>query len=100
MKKSLRCPKCQGERIWVVEQFRVPDETEGGRQLSVVQNQETTPGFMGLPRVQARGHFDLYTCDGCGYSELYAQGLSELKHDPRRGVRLIDASAKRQGPFR
>ena len=24
MKKSLRCPKCQGERIWVVEQFRVP----------------------------------------------------------------------------
>jgi predicted nucleic-acid-binding Zn-ribbon protein len=100
MKKSLRCPKCQGERIWVIERFRVPDETDSGRQLSVVQNQETTKGFMGLPRVTPRGHFDLYACNGCGYSELYAEKLSELTADPKKGVRLIDATAKKQGPFR
>lgn len=92
---------CGGVRIWVIERFRVPSETSEGQPLSVVPHQpEMSRGFFAIPRQSPRGHFDLYACDGCGFSELYARDLSSLTEDPERGVRMIDASERSKGPFR
>jgi predicted nucleic-acid-binding Zn-ribbon protein len=101
MKNHLRCPKCAGKRIWVIEKYRIPGESAEGRELPVVPHQETArAGLFQALRVAPRGHFDLFVCDGCGYSELWAAGLGDLVEDPARGVRLVDMSDVTQGPFR
>ena len=101
MQRSLKCPKCSGVRIWVIERFRVPSETAEGAELSIVPHQqETARGFFAIPRHSPRGHFDLYACDACGFAELYARGLSTLEPDPERGIRLVDAGERTKGPFR
>ena len=106
MKNLLRCPKCAGKRIWVIEKYRIPGESAEGRVLSLVVHQ-TKPEetrFLGdlLGSLQARpqGHLDLFVCDGCGYAELWAGGVRDLVADPARGIRLIDTSDVGAGPFR
>src|SRR5512139_3338064 len=101
MQRSLKCPKCGGVKIWVIERFRVPSETAEGQELSVVPHQrEMTRGMFAIPRISPRGHFDLYACDACGFSELYARDLASLDPDPERGIRLVDATEPQKGPFR
>ena len=101
MKKNQRCPKCDGKRIWVVEAFRIPTETAQGQVLPVVPHQESgAVGFLALARIKPVGQFDVYLCGGCGYSELWASGLDELRADPAKGVRLLDSSTEPAGPFR
>ena len=103
MKNHLRCPKCAGKRIWVIEKYRIPGEAAEGRELPVLPHQPAGPaggGFLSLARVAPVGRFDLFLCDGCGYSELWASGFRELVADPARGVRLIDTSHTNEGPFR
>ncbi|HEY8078080.1 MAG TPA: hypothetical protein VIF62_28330, partial [Labilithrix sp.] len=96
-----RCPKCDGKKIWVVEAFRIPTETAQGQVLPVVPHQETgSLGFLALARVKPVGAFDVYLCAGCGYSELWASGLDELKANAPSGVRLLDSSTQPAGPFR
>jgi len=101
MKSHHRCPKCSGRKIWVVEKYRVPGEAAEGRELPVIPHQGGTgaASFL-LGRLNPIGSFDLFVCDGCGYSELYASGFRELKADPQRGVRLLDTSDTNEGPFR
>jgi len=101
MKRSHQCPKCDGQRLWVIERYRLPSETAEGQEMPVVPHQaDVKPGLFGMPRVSPRGHFDVYVCDGCGYTELYGGGLDALVPDPTRGIRLIDASVPKKGPFR
>lgn len=100
MKNHLRCPKCAGKRIWVIEKYRVPGETAEGRELPVIPHQAGEASFLRLARVKPVGHFDLFLCAGCGYSELYASDFRELEADPARGIRLIDTSDTNEGPFR
>jgi predicted nucleic-acid-binding Zn-ribbon protein len=101
VKTTHRCPKCAGKRIWVIEKLRIPGESAEGRPLAVVPHQaEMKGGFFGTLRVNPRGHFDCFICDACGYSELWAGGISDLVEDPANGVRLIDTSDVKQGPFR
>ena len=101
MRRNQQCPKCNGRRLWVVERFRIPAETAEGAVLPVVPHQsERAAGLFSLGAASPRGHFDLWICEGCGYSELWASGLSGLRHDPARGVRLVDDNADPQGPFR
>jgi len=103
MKNLLRCPKCAGKRLWVIEKYRVPGEAAEGRELPVVPHQASrTAGasFLGLARVSPVGSFDLFLCDGCGYSELWASGFRGLVADPARGIRLLDTSETNEGPFR
>jgi hypothetical protein len=40
MKQLLRCPKCAGKRIWVIEKYRIPSEAAEGRELPLVPHQE------------------------------------------------------------
>jgi hypothetical protein len=101
VKRNQRCTKCDGKRIWVVEAFRVPTETAQGQVLPVVPHQgESFGGFLALARIKPVGHFDLYVCDACGYSELWAAELGGLRPDPDKGVRLLDSATKPEGPFR
>jgi predicted nucleic-acid-binding Zn-ribbon protein len=101
VKRSQICPKCAARRIWVIESFRIPSETAQGAVLSVVPHQQSAGGgFFAMARVAPVGSFDAYVCAGCGYSELYAKDFSELREDPARGVRLLDASTAPAGPFR
>lgn len=99
MKQRHICPKCAGRKIWILERFRVPGESVEGRPLAVHQ-EEAAGGLFALERVVPRGHFDMFLCDGCGYSELWADGFRGLKPDPARGVRLLDPGDTSEGPFR
>lgn len=101
MKKLHACPKCTGRKIWVIEPLRLADETKDGRAMTLVPHQpEATGGFFRVARMNPKGEVDLYVCDGCGFSELWARGVSELVEDPATGVRLLDSSANKAGPFR
>jgi predicted nucleic-acid-binding Zn-ribbon protein len=100
MKNLLRCPKCAGKRIWVIEKFRVPGASAEGQPLAVVTHQkEARAGIFQSLRANPQGYFEVFICDGCGYSEMWAGGLGELMEDPENGVRLLDTTAG-QGPFR
>jgi len=101
VKKSHACPKCAGRKIWVLEPLRLADDTKDGTPLSLVPHQAEAPaGFFHVPRLTPRGEVDLFVCDGCGYSELWARGVRDLVEDPAAGVRLLDSSATTAGPFR
>lgn len=99
MKNQHACPKCTGRKIWVVEPFRLPDDTLDGRPVHVVPHQsEGGAGFFKVESAKPRGELDLYVCDDCGYSELWARNVKNLRET--RTVRLLDSSGNRAGPFR
>lgn len=100
MKRTQQCPKCQGRKLWVVERFRVPGEYVGGAVMAVVQTQQEAGGFLGVGKLSPKGAFDLWVCESCGFSELWARDLSRLKEDPANGVRRIDTTPPEGGPFR
>lgn len=87
--------------LWVVERYRIPGEYAGGVELPVVAHQqEVGGGFLSMGRTTAQGHFDLWVCEGCGYTELWARDLRNLRDAPEHGVRRIDNSTEGGGPFR
>lgn len=100
MKRSQQCVKCKGRKLWVIEAFRLPGETGEGTALSLVPDQPVGGSRFGLSKAAPVGGFDLWLCAACGYSELWATGVSGLREDPARGVRLVDASITPEGPFR
>jgi hypothetical protein len=103
MKKSQRCIKCDGRKIWIIEPFRVPDAEQGqhGRVLPLVPHQSAEARSMfRIPTLSPKGELDLLVCASCGYAEFWARGLDALKEDPSAGIRLLDAGAKPEGPFR
>ncbi len=100
MKRSQQCPKCDGKRLWVVEKFRIPSETAAGTELPLVTYQRPGTGLFVISRSEPKGRIDLWLCDGCGYTELWAAGLEGLRPDPDAGVRLSDATVEAAGPFR
>lgn len=101
MKNTLKCPKCAGKKIWVIEEYRVPGDSAEGRALPVVPHQDSGKGgiFQAI-RQNPQGHFDLFLCKGCGYSELWASGYDGLVESAQRGIRLIDTTDVGVGPFR
>ena len=101
MKSTLKCPKCAGKKIWVLEKYRIPGESAAGRELPVLPHQDEGKSrlFQSM-RANPQGHFDLFLCNGCGYSELWAGGFEDLVPSPEHGIRLIDSSEIGAGPFR
>ncbi|MEZ4410938.1 MAG: hypothetical protein R3A52_31340 [Polyangiales bacterium] len=100
MKRTQQCPKCQGKVLWVVERYRIPGEYAGGTELPVVANQQEEEGFFSIARTSPQGRFDLWVCEGCGYTELWARDLKNLRDAPEHGVRRIDTTTQGAGPFR
>jgi predicted nucleic-acid-binding Zn-ribbon protein len=99
MKQTQQCPKCAGRKLWVIERFRVPTEGAPGHELPVATQLEKG-GLFTIGRALPVGRFDLWLCDACGYSELWATGITALREDPERGVRLVDHTLVPEGPFR
>ena len=94
MKRSHRCPKCEGTRLWRIENFR--------HQTDVVAGSELVVAILDRDRVwtgaTVRGTFDMYLCATCGYSELWANGLDELYAKPEEGVHLLEGDEPK--PYR
>lgn len=99
MKRTQQCPKCSGRRLWVVSPWRVPAEYAGGETAPLAFN-VSAEGFLGMPKYNAAGALELWTCEACGYSEFWATGARELREDPSRGISLVDSTVKGAGPFR
>lgn len=99
MKRTLQCPKCVGRRFWVVERYRMPGP-DGGWEAPVVSFQREAPRIFGIPQTSEQGRVDLWVCETCGYTELWARDLAGIREDPERGVRRVDAAAEPEGPFR
>jgi predicted nucleic-acid-binding Zn-ribbon protein len=73
MKHSLTCPKCAHRRFAVVPRFDIPShDSENGTEFIPVVSVRT-----GSKRVE-RGHFEVWVCERCGFSEFYAQNLHGL----------------------
>lgn len=100
MKRTQRCPKCGGRKLWVIDTFRAPGESAAGVALPVVTHQEQSTGRFSLGRASPQGSFNLWLCDACGYSELWAENIAGLRHDPASGVRCVDTTPDDEGPFR
>lgn len=100
VKRTQQCPKCQGRKLWIIERYRIPGEYAGGVELPIVSHQKEEGGFLSMARTSPQGRFDLWVCEGCGYTELWAAGLSGLREDPSLGVRRVDTTPEPAGPFR
>jgi predicted nucleic-acid-binding Zn-ribbon protein len=98
VKNLHRCPKCSGKKIWVVERYRVPGEQLKGHELNVLPHAGKASAF--TLSANPIGSFDLYLCDGCGYSELWASGFRGKLSEEMVGVSLLDTSDTNEGPFR
>ncbi len=101
MKHLHACPKCTGRKIWIVAPWRLLAHTVEGERAPIVAHQPLPrAGFFDIGLQNPVGKVDLWVCDGCGYSELWAEGVGDLREDPERGVRLLDSSETKAGPFR
>jgi predicted nucleic-acid-binding Zn-ribbon protein len=99
VKTSYECPKCSCRKIWRIEQINErPDGTTTMHPTPLALAQEGTM-WRGYHSV---GHFEVFLCSACGFTEWYADGLSELKPDPKHGIHLIDMTpqAGTAGPER
>ena len=110
MKTRLQCPKCSGRKIWRVEKLSYYERDHStlvkrllrlavDRNKAHASEQSTWNRVMyGDDTVYGAGHFDAYTCAGCGYSELYAQDFQALDHNPASGVHLMDGTQSASWP--
>jgi predicted nucleic-acid-binding Zn-ribbon protein len=85
VKQTHACPKCEHRRVWHIDEVT---ETAHGGTLVPLSVTVDVGKWTGLNR---KGRFELYICQRCGYAEWYAKQLEELKSDPKRGIRLIEA---------
>ena len=99
MQATNTCPKCHGRRIWRIEAFQYEGAEHATHTLRVLYGR-ALPIPPGQPRKFMQGEaegvtmgtFDLFLCDQCGYSELYARNVTALRHAPQHGVHLLDAT--------
>jgi predicted nucleic-acid-binding Zn-ribbon protein len=102
MRSTQTCPKCSGRKFAVNEVFR---------QAPTPHSTDTRP-FRAITIDRAKPHNDTYLatgyveswiCLGCGYMELYAYQIEHLKalaaEHPDQ-LRIVDAGAPEQGPYR
>jgi predicted nucleic-acid-binding Zn-ribbon protein len=85
MKKTLTCPKCDGRKIWRIDQLK--EQTYGNMRRVDPLHVSLKVGFWGA---KGTGSFAVFVCAGCGYSEFYATGIESLQSDPKNGVYFID----------
>lgn len=99
MRNSRACPKCQGKRLWCVENFGVKDQSVthgGGMPLRIVAKRPgpTKKGWLGeAAAFYDAGKTDAWICAGCGYTELWTANFESLVHNPAGGVHLVDEVA-------
>ncbi len=95
MKDSLKCPKCDHRKLWLIEKFKTRGPYEEHCVLPVVAT-----SYSVWSGNSYEGYFDIFVCAQCGYTESYARDIENLKRDPKRGIFLVDGSLPDGGPFR
>lgn len=97
MRHSRVCPKCQSQKIWVIEAFGVKDGsvTYGGKLALriVARDPNKKKGWLGVEDSYDAGYTDAWICAHCGFTELWTRDLKGLVHNPEGGVHLLDGEA-------
>lgn len=96
LRRNYICPQCDGRLVWRIEKLKVMSPQTGAFEpLGVTQSK-------GWLLERSLGFFEAFICKGCGFTELYADGIAELQPDEKRGVHLIDNRPKigEVGPVR
>ena len=83
MRKSLQCPKCEGRKLWRIEEVGEHGHANAAVPFAVSMQKSFWTG-------KGVGRYETFICAGCGYTEWYAYELEALKHDPKKGVHFID----------
>jgi hypothetical protein len=95
-----RCPKCQCPGVWQVDPVLLPNPESSNS--NVVMPVVTRSGSGAADKHELRprrtgGHFEMWICWGCGYTEWYAVGVNETlgalaQASPTSGVRYHNSS--------
>ena len=90
MKKTKTCPKCAGNRLWLVDPLRTTyDNAPGTIPLHLDHRRPAGKGWLGT-KTEDVGTLALYVCASCGYSELWASDLERLRPNEKAGITLVD----------
>ncbi len=117
MRRSGKCPKCGGKRLWVVDPIAQPDGDSSNQvhAMRVATRRLALAGgaltFGQTWERAAVGFFVAYVCEGCGFSEMYARDIEDLADledtvphdahgDPGSNVELLDTQPPKDGPHR
>ena len=97
MRESLCCSKCKSKKLWRIEKFRqFFQDSPGGLPLPIAISYRDRGFFRS---VTATRTFDMFMCARCGFSELWANEIGELRSNPEEGVHFIDGGGT-DAPYR
>jgi hypothetical protein len=94
LRRDLTCPNCDGREIWRIERMHERGHGSVPQPFGVVLERTFWTGS------EAKGHFEVLICRGCGFTEWYAKEIDFLKSDPVNGVHLIVNDVETKGPYR
>ncbi len=108
MKSSCVCPKCKGQRFYVIEKplCGPPGSLRSDSVVLGVAHHEAPTGNKGLfePTMATFvAPLEAWVCAECAYTELYTRYLSVLEHLAKHDediVRVVNAETGEQGAFR
>lgn len=80
--KSGVCPKCRGEKLYVIDEAQVEDFTSANSIYPACLTAHYGPsgetGWFGDKNKRVAVRFSVYVCASCAYSETYANNLDLL----------------------
>jgi predicted nucleic-acid-binding Zn-ribbon protein len=106
MRTHSRCPKCNGTKLYVVENRQPESDSSNGIAVLRVATPSIDHDEVGAKngsryRTEV-GSFETWICAGCGYTEWYAKDpehlLEKLAKRRDSGVRVVDGAP--ETPYR
>lgn len=94
MRKTLRCPKCEGEKILAVDAITDKSQLEKGAVLAIDADRPWTI----FGSWKNTGQFSCCVCAACGYAEWYVRDAANLPVDGER-IRVLSEPEERP-PYR
>ena len=94
MKRTLRCPKSDGQVILRVGEVKELGHSNQSHPLRVAMFNHALGYAAGL------GAFETYICKGCGFTEWYAKEIESIITDVPLGTTLLDGGGDKSGPYR
>ncbi|MBI2388345.1 MAG: hypothetical protein HYV09_01900 [Deltaproteobacteria bacterium] len=85
MKRTWRCPKCNGARIGYFE--TLPDSAHGEASKPRMIGNQVVGSFLGLQAHQGAAPVEAFVCTECGYFEEYVKNPTTIPWDQFVGFR-------------
>lgn len=106
MRTHSRCPKCNGTKLYVVENHQPESDSSNGiaifRVATPAIDHEEVGARDGSSYRTHVGTYETWICAGCGYTEWYAKDpehlLEKLSKMRNSGVRVVSSEPK--APYR